>query len=300
MLFGYVLSGDYTTASHSGPFNLLSSNYSALVDGKPGVKTLFKQTGAVAPATLQLNFSFGGAQQFEWLLPYPYLMLGVVNIGNARMEDAGTANQLTPSVKFTVNGRWNGGGAKTSQALVGPSGYSSAWAVIRKDEIVGGAATSTLQVELTGTFNSGVQAAFGNFGIGEVVIVGADYLPLRSVTQGIGGLAPTNRASGNLPWPLARSPFRTVNGVLAPESRADAFITPIHNSRNYMQMTAMAARKSGCVIAPYWRDQGTAGPNLTVLNNNAMMARLMSQPPSLAGSATENRYSGTFAFEELL
>ena len=177
MLFGYVLSGDYTTASHSGAaFTLLSSNYSAMVDGKPGTKTLFKQTGAVTPATLQLNFSFGGNQQFDWLKNYPYLLLGVVNIGNARMEDDGTANQLTPSVKFTVNGRWNGGGAKTSQAVIGPSGYASAWAVVRKDEIVGGSATSTLQVELTGTFNSGVQASFGNFGIGEVIICGAEYV----------------------------------------------------------------------------------------------------------------------------
>lgn len=300
MLFGYVLSGDYTTASHSGPFNLLSANYLAMVDGEPSPKTLFKQTGAVTSATLQLNFSFGGNPQFDWALSYPYLLLGVVNIGNYANEDDGTPGQITPLVKFTVNGRWNGGGAKTVQAVANDSGYSNAWAVIRKNEIVGATTTSTLQVELTGIFNSGVQAAFGNFGIGEIIICGADYLPLRNISAGIGGIGPNNRSSGNRGWPVGRSTFRTLRGTIAPMSQNSTFNVAGTNARTNRRAALASARRGSCVIAPLWRDRGTAGPNLTLLNQHAMMARLVSPLPDFSANADENMFGAQYTFEELL
>jgi hypothetical protein len=302
MLFGYVLPGGYTLASHSGSaFDLVSSSYTALFDGRPGVKTLFKQTGSVSSQTLTLSFSFGGLPQAEWLKPYPYLLLGVVNIGNYPDEDgAVSSGQFTPSVAFTVNGRWSGGGTKTSQAVVGDSGYSSAWAVIRKNEISGGSTTNQLQVALTGVFNTGSATTYGHFGIGQIVICGADYLPLRSISRGIGGLTSVARSSSNVPWPMARRAFRTLSGTLRPEPRDATFIARDGNCRTYSAMAMLAARKGACVVAPFWRDPGTQGPNLATLNATAMMARMVASPPMLSGAAAEDQFAGTFAFEELL
>jgi hypothetical protein len=293
MLAAFQLPNMQTITSSGAAFSAVINTTTYLWDKRAGVKTLWTQNTAgiqTLTLTVPLNTT-DGSLDFNTLL-YPYLLMGVVNIGNSPY-----IGQLFPNVAFTPNGKWGASGAniRTMTAALGPTGYSSAWGMIHRSAIVGGVATDSMTVTLTGNFQTG----FGNFGIGEVIIAGAFDLPLGDVNIEPVDPSAVNRSGGNVPWSVLRRPYRRVTGRVVPQSRADSFGVPALYVQNLQRMFFNTSRTAGIVVAPFWHAQGNIAPDLTLMGEHCHLARIIS-PSSLSGSASDNRFGGQVMTEELL
>ena len=280
----------------TGNFTLLSPNYNELSDLRPGKPTLFQQTVSGSQTlTLTKTLVNDAALDFN-TVPYPYLILGIIGIGNAPYE-----GQILPAVNFSANGKWGNGGAnvKSCQAQVGPSGLASAFAIFKASEKVGATPTTTATAALTANF----QTAFGNFGLGEFVVIGCDEVPINSITEPIVNQNQTSRASNRTPSLTLRDAYRNVSVNFAPLSRGNARGVPnsANFARNLRDALYAATRNGACFIAPEWRMPGTPGPDLPTLMECGYLANLMSPNPSLMFNAADasGMYRGSAAFEEL-
>lgn len=304
MLWAYN-PANFNSRAHSGPFTLVSPNYNSLNDLRPGIKCLFIQTSG-GSQTLTFTMGLDTDSQGEInVMPngrvnlYQYLILGVVNIGNTPF-----GGQLSGSIlcTFTLNGKWGASGPfGPFVAQMGPTGYVSAWVVIPRSAIVGGTTTSQLTLAMTGNFVTG----FGNFGVGEIIVAGADDLPLQQINSGPSDPSRLNRASGNAPWPVLRRGFRKFNGVLVPTSR-EANMAGWHQSpagpysRTIQDMIFTGAQVGGHIIAPLWRQAGYANSyQQALMQSNAYMARMVDPLPTQVANASENMFNNSFAYEEL-
>lgn len=295
---------NFNSRAHSGPFTLVSPNYNALNDLRPGVKCLFTQTSG-GSQTLTFTMGLDSTSQGEInVFPngrtqlYQYLILGVVNIGNTPYQ-----GQLTGSIQctFTLNGKWGASGPfGPFTAQMGPTGYASCWVVIPKSAIVGSTTTSQLTLAMTGNFVT----SFGNFGIGEIIVAGADDLPLQQINNSPADPTRLNRASGNSPWPVLRRPFRKFNGVLIPTTR-EANMAGFNQaggpySRTIQDMIFTGGQVGGHIIAPLWRQAGYKNSyQQALMQENAYMARLLDPLPTQVANASENMFNNSFNFEEL-
>ena len=128
MLVALKLPNMGTITSSGAAFSAMLNSPVNLWDKRAGIRTLWTQNTSgtqTLTLTVPLNVT-DGALDFN-SLPYPFLLMGVVNIGNSPF-----VGQLLPSVTFTPNGKWgaSGANAKTMTAVLGPTGYASAWGVI--------------------------------------------------------------------------------------------------------------------------------------------------------------------------
>lgn len=293
MLVAFQLPNMQTITWSGAAFSVVDNSPTYLWDKRPGIRMLWRQnTAGVQTLTLTVPLNTtDGSLDFN-TLAYPYLLMGVVNIGSSPY-----VNQALPSVTFTPNGKWGNAGAnaKNMTAVLGPTGYASAWGMIPRSAIVGGTATDSMTVALTANFQNG----FGNFGIGEVIIAGAFDLPLSDIQIDPIDPSAVNRSSGNVPWNVLRRPYRRVTGKVVPQSRADSFGVSTTYIQNLQRMFFNTSRAAGIVVAPFWRTQASPTPDLNLMAEHCHMARIIS-PSSLSGSASDNRFGSQLMTEELL
>jgi len=285
---------------HAGNFSLLSPNYAGLSDLIPGRPTLFAQTVA-GTQTLSITKTLVSDSDLDFnTIDYPYLLVGVVYCGTSPR-----AGQILPSCRFLPNGKWGASGPRVCQAGIGPQGYMQAWQVFSRADKVGSTPTTNLNVQMTANFAS----AFNNFGIGEIIIAGADEIPIQTISQPFVTATQNNRSSNNTPNIVLGDAYRTLSVGIGPIARNDAVIVPRSTrfGRSIMDAIVDADRNGACVAASIWRNPGafqkSGAADLQTMIRNCFMASLMaSPPPTLTYSATDssNAYKGTLSLEELL
>jgi len=284
----------------SGNFTLLSPNYDGLSDRIPGRPTLFTQTSG-GTQTLSITKTFANDSELDFnTIDYPYLLVGFVYCGNSPR-----AGQILPNCTFTLNGKWGGSGAKVCQAGLGPQGYAQAWQMFSRANKVGSTPTTTLNVQMAANFIT----SFANFGIGEIICIGCDEIPIQSMSEPLTTSTQNNRSSNNTPNIVLGNAYRTLQVAVGPTRRNNVVVVPStpNLGRSVRDGIVDAARNGACVVSNIWRVPGafskTGAADLQTMIRNCYMASMMaSPPPTLTYSATDasNAYKGTLAFEELL